>query len=163
MPDLVANPNIRFLIVCGPESPGHLVGDAILALKNNGIDRRRRIIGAKGPTPFLFNILPEFVQRFREQITVHDLVNEGSPEVVRAAVCACYQETPTPFREYLLHDPGPFPGGPLIGKITWRITDPSRQPTDEQALARVEKARALSDRIKRAVEDRKRRQDGPPS
>ena len=31
--NLVANPNIRFLVVCGPETPGHLVGDAILALK----------------------------------------------------------------------------------------------------------------------------------
>ena len=49
--NVVSNPNIRFLIVCGPETPGHLVGDAILALHNNGIDEDKRIVGAKAPTP----------------------------------------------------------------------------------------------------------------
>src|SRR4030065_1497532 len=36
--NIVANPNIRYLVVCGPESPGHLVGDAILAFCQNGVD-----------------------------------------------------------------------------------------------------------------------------
>jgi tetrahydromethanopterin S-methyltransferase subunit A len=161
--NVVANPNIRFLIVCGPESPGHLVGDAIVALKNNGIDGRQRIVGARGPTPFLFNISPEFVQRFREQITVIDLINEGSGEVLREAVRACYQETPTPFRGNLLGDPGAFPGLPLSGKITWRITDPGRQPKDDQSLARVEKARVLIERIKQTVAEKKRRECPPGS
>ena len=30
--NIVSNPNILYLIVFGPESPGHLVGDAIIAL-----------------------------------------------------------------------------------------------------------------------------------
>jgi tetrahydromethanopterin S-methyltransferase subunit A len=54
--NVVSNPNIRYLIVCGPETPGHLVGDAILALQNSGIDGNKRIIGARAPTPYLFNI-----------------------------------------------------------------------------------------------------------
>ena len=36
--NIVANPNIRYLVVCGPESPGHLVGGAIAALVANGVD-----------------------------------------------------------------------------------------------------------------------------
>ena len=47
--NIVANPNIRYLIVCGPESPGHLVGETILALMEHGIDERKRIIGASAP------------------------------------------------------------------------------------------------------------------
>jgi len=52
----VSNPNIRYLIVCGPESPGHLVGDAILALPRNGLDDKKRIIGTEAPTTYLFLI-----------------------------------------------------------------------------------------------------------
>src|SRR3990172_12923774 len=54
--NVVANPNIRFLIVCGPETPGHLAGDAILALEGNGVDEGKRIVGAKATTPYLFNL-----------------------------------------------------------------------------------------------------------
>ena len=28
--NVVSNPNIRYLIVCGPESPGHLVGNTLV-------------------------------------------------------------------------------------------------------------------------------------
>jgi len=154
--NVVSNPNIRFLVVCGPETPGHLVGDAIVALKNNGIDGDKRIVGAKAPTPYLFNIPAGFVERFREQITVIDLVDEGSPDVVRQAVWSCFQESPTPFKHYTLHDPGAYPEPPLSGKITFRITDPQRQPKTDEQRAKVEKAQALMERIKKSVEARKR-------
>lgn len=156
--NLVANPNIRFLVVCGPETPGHLVGDAILALKANGVDEEKRIIGAKAPTPYLFNLPREFIKRFRDQITVIDLVDEGSPDVLREAICACYQESPTPFGRYVLSDPGAYPEVPLSGKITWKVRNPSTEPKDDQARARVEKARALIERIRQSVEERTRRQ-----
>ena len=154
--NVVANPNIRFLVVCGPETPGHLVGDAILALASNGVDEGKRIVGAKAPTPFLFNLPLEFIERFREQVTVIDLIDEGSPEVLRQAVCACYQEEPTPFGSYLLSDPGAYAEPPLSGKITWKVRDPTREPKDEQSRTRVEKARELMERIKRSVEQRNR-------
>jgi tetrahydromethanopterin S-methyltransferase subunit A len=153
---VVSNPNIRFLVVCGPETPGHLVGDAILAMQNNGIDEGKRIIGAKAPTPYLFNIPADFVDRFRKQITVIDLVDEGSPDVVRQAVWSCFQENPTRFKHYTLHDPGAYHEPPLAGKITFRITDPQRQPKTNDQRAKVEKAQALMDRIRKSVEARKR-------
>ena len=156
--NVVANPNIRFLVVCGPETPGHLVGDAILALASNGVDEGKRIVGAKAPTPFLFNLPLEFIERFREQVTVIDLIDEGSPEVLRQAICACYQEAPTSFGNYVLSDPGAYPEPPLNGKITWKVRDPRREPKDEQSRTRVEKARELMERIKRSVEQRKRRE-----
>ena len=154
--NVTANPNIRYLVVCGPESPGHLVGDAILKLAANGIDERKRIIGAEAPTPYLFNVPPEAVERFREQITVVDLIAEGSLDVVRDAVVACYQERPTPFRDLLLHDPGALPKPPLRGKITWRVTQPEREPKNETERAEAAKFQELSARIRRS---RKRRAD----
>jgi tetrahydromethanopterin S-methyltransferase subunit A len=153
--NLVANPNIRYLAVCGPESPGHLVGDAILALSKNGIDSQRRIIAAQAPTPFLFNIAEESIARFRRQITVINLVNEGSPEILRDAVCASYQEEPTRFRTYTLSDPGAFPEPPLSGKITWRVANPQQQPKTETEQRQVERLQSLSERIRKAVQQKR--------
>ena len=154
--NLVANPNIRYLVVCGPESPGHLVGDAVLALARNGTDKQKRIIGTQAPTPYLFNIPDEFIERFRRQITVVDLVDEGSPEVLREAIRCCYQEAPTPFRNYTLHDPGAYDEAPLSGRITWRITQPEREPKSDEERRQAGKAKELSERIRKAVEARKR-------
>ncbi|MGI6417669.1 MAG: tetrahydromethanopterin S-methyltransferase subunit A [Thermoguttaceae bacterium] len=157
--NLVANPNIRFLVVCGPETPGHLAGDAILCLAKSGIDENKRIVGAKALTPYLYNLPRQHVERFRKQLTVIDLVNEGSPEVVRRPVRSCYQETPTPFRDYNLCDPGAYAEPPLSGTITWQITTPGNKPIDAEGRACVEKARALIDRIKKSVEERKHREN----
>lgn len=156
--NVVANPNIRYLIVFGPESPGHLAGGALLALAKNGIDERKRIIGAESLTPFLFNVPREFVERFRKQITVIDLLNEGSPDVLRQAVCACYQEAPTPFRGYTLHDPGAYLEPPLSGKITWRVTKPQLEPKTDEERAEGVKLRNLMEHVKRLVEQRKHRE-----
>ena len=150
--NIVSNPNIRYLVVFGPESPGHLVGDAIAALGANGIDERRRIIGAEAPTPYLFNIPRESIERFRKQITVVNLTDEGSPEVLRQAVWSCYQEEPTPFRDYLLHDPGAYPEAALSGKITWRVTHPEKEPKTEEERTQVGKLQAMMERVKAAVE-----------
>lgn len=153
--NVVSNPNIRYLVVCGPESPGHLVGDAVLALDKNGIDDRKRIVGTDAPTPFLFNVQPEFVRRFRDQITVINLINEGSPDVLRQAVWSCYQEKTTPFRQYELNDPGAYPAEPLSGKITWKITQPSLEPKSDEERAQREKIQSLVERIRKTAEEKK--------
>jgi len=154
--NIVSNPNIRYVVVCGPESPGHLVGDAVLALAKNGIDNRKRIIGTDAPTPFLFNVQPEFVKRFRDQITAIDLVNEGSPDVLRQAVWSCYQEEPTSFRDYKLFDVGCYPEPPLSGKITWKITQPSMQPKNEEENKQRRKIQNLMEHIRSAAEKKRK-------
>jgi tetrahydromethanopterin S-methyltransferase subunit A len=152
--NVVANPNIRYLIVCGPESPGHRVGETILALMEHGIDDRKRIVGATAQTPYLFNLPVASIERFRGQVTVIDLIDEGRPEVIREAVQACYQEAPTPFHGYRLHDVGAYPERPISGRITWRVTDPSREPKSDEERAGYERLRALMDRVRRATEAR---------
>ncbi len=130
--NLAANPNIRWLVLCGPESPGHLTGQAVLALAANGVDADSRIIGAEGPTPYLYNLRPEVIQRFREQIAVVDLLNEGDAAIIRDSVWSCYQEEPTTFRGYSLFDPGAFREEPICSTITWRIAQPWYAPRNAQ-------------------------------
>lgn len=122
--NVVANPNIRYLLVCGNEVKGHLAGEALCALLEQGIDQRRVIVGTRAPTAYLFNIPVAAIERFRKQLTLVDLREETDPRVVREAVRACHQEQPTPFKRYALYDPGAYPEPPISTKITWRITRP---------------------------------------
>jgi len=146
--NIVANPNIRYLVVCGPETPGHHVGNAIKALYKNGIDKEKRIIGTNAPAPFLFNIPQQSIQRFIEQTKFVDLVNEGSPGVIRDAVWSCYQEEPTRFKDYDLWDMGAYEVEPICKPITWKITNPAYGPKDEKEKKALEKMQDLIRKLK---------------
>ena len=122
--NIVANPNIRYLIVCGNEVEGHNTGTAIKALMENGIDERRTIIGSQAMTPYLFNIPLEAIFRFREQLTLIDLIGEIDPEVIMKGIWSCYQENPTPFKEYKLYDPGAFSDSAISCSLTWNVKHP---------------------------------------
>jgi tetrahydromethanopterin S-methyltransferase subunit A len=135
------------LIVGGPESEGHLTGEALKALILNGVDEKKRIIGTNAPHPFLFNLPMELIERFRKQISLIDLQFEGDPDIVRKAVWSCYQESPIEFRGYSLYDPGDYPEPLLSGKITWRVTQPWVQTMDEKEREAVRKAKELMERL----------------
>jgi tetrahydromethanopterin S-methyltransferase subunit A len=64
----ISNCNIRYIIVCGKESKGHAAGQSLIAIHENGVDEKGRIIGSKGAIPFIENIPVEAVERFRRQI-----------------------------------------------------------------------------------------------
>ncbi len=153
--NVVANPNIRYLVIFGPESPGHQTGDALLRLVENGVDERRRIIGAKALTPYLFNLPMEFIARFWQQVRIINFVDEGDPELLRRTVWCCFQEGPTSLRDYTLCDPGAYPEGPLSGQLTWRVTRPQAEPKDEAEREQREILRALMARVKRGAEKKR--------
>jgi len=146
--NIVANPNIRYLIVCGVESSGHQPGQTLSALTQNGIDEKRRIIGAEAPTPYLYNIPVEAIERFRQQITLVNLALEDdpiparNPEVVRKVIWSCYQEEPTRYLQYTLSDPGAYPEPPMVFRITWRIERPWTVVSEEESeiLKRIQEA-----------------------
>ena len=146
--NIIANPNIRYVIVGGPESEGHLTGEAFKALLHNGVDEKKRIIGTNAPHPFLFNLSMEMIERFRNQLTLIDLQFEGDPDLIRKAVRCCYQESPVEFRAHSLYDPGAYPEPPLSGKLTWRVTQPWAEVTDAKELEAKRKAQELMDRLR---------------
>jgi tetrahydromethanopterin S-methyltransferase subunit A len=146
--NIVANPNIRYLVLGGPESEGHSTGEALKALFENGVDGKKRIVGTDAPHPFLFNLPMDFIERFREQLTLIDLQFEGDPEAIRSAVWSCYQEEPVEFRGYSLRDPGAYPEPPLSGRITWRVTQPWAEPTDEKEREAANRARQLIEQLR---------------
>ncbi|PIS17251.1 MAG: hypothetical protein COT59_01620 [Candidatus Nealsonbacteria bacterium CG09_land_8_20_14_0_10_42_14] len=95
--NVVSNPYIRFLILCGKVSKGHFVSQALVALKKNGVDGEKKIIGAQGNTPFLKGIDRELVERFRQQVEMIDLMPETDQIKVMSAVERCWQRNPGPF------------------------------------------------------------------
>jgi tetrahydromethanopterin S-methyltransferase subunit A len=145
--NIVANPNIRFLILGGPESEGHKTGDAMKALFKNGIDDKKRIIGTTGLTAVLYNVPIEFIQRFREQLILIDCQFQDE-SVIRKAVWSCFQENPVEFRGQSLCDPGAFPKPPLGGKLTWSITQPWAEPGDDSERIAKQKALEMIEKLK---------------
>jgi len=146
--NIVANPNIRYLIIGGPESWGHSTGEALKALIHQGVDEKKRIIGTNAPHPFLFNLSMKMIERFRKQLSVIDLQFEGDPNLIRKAVWSCYQENPVEFRGYSLYDPGAYPEPPLSGKLTWRITEPWAEVLDDKEREAKKRAQELIERLK---------------
>jgi len=155
--NIVANPNIRYLILGGPESEGHLTGEAMKALIFNGIDEKKRILGTDAPHPFLFNLPIEFIERFRAQISLIDLQFKNDPDVIRQAVWSCYQEEPVEFLGYSLYDPGAYPKPPLSGKITWRVTQPWGGSIDDEETEALEKLKEL---IEQRLKEKRKKESG---
>jgi tetrahydromethanopterin S-methyltransferase subunit A len=122
--NVVGNPNIRYLVLCGEEVAGHHTGSAVKALLANGINDKRTIIGSQAVTPYLFNVSLEAIERFRKQVALIDLVGEMDSEAVAKAVWSCYQEEPTAFKEHMLHDAGAYCQTGIATKLTGRVKRP---------------------------------------
>ncbi len=146
--NVVANPNIRYLVIGGPESEGHLTGEALKALLKNGVNEKKRIIGTEAPHPILFNVPIELIERFRAQLTPIDLQFVDDPDVVRQAVWSCYQEEFVDFRGHQLRDPGAYPEPPLSGKLTWRVFQPWAEPEEESEREALRRQKELIEKLR---------------
>lgn len=80
--NVISNQNIRFLIICGKEIRGHRSGQSLIALWRNGLNEKNRIIGAEGALPYIQNIPASFVERFRRQVEVIDLIGVTEKRIV---------------------------------------------------------------------------------
>lgn len=98
--NVISNCNIRFLILCGVESKGHLPGNTILALHKNGIDEQGRIIGSRGAIPFIQNLPAEAIARFQSQVELVDCIGledtgQIEEQIIRyGRICEPYPEKP---------------------------------------------------------------------
>jgi len=111
--NVLANPHIRYLILCGPDSQqevGHFPGQSLLALAQNGIGQDGRILGARGRRPLLKNISLEAVEYFRQTVAVVDLIGQSDIPKIITMVESCATQNPgpaVPFHATSLLEPMP--------------------------------------------------------
>jgi len=111
--NVLANPHLRFVIVCGPDSQqavGHYPGQSLLALARHGLDERRRIVGAQGRRPILKNLSPDAVAHFREVVEVIDLIGEAAAKQVILEAKRSAARNPGPARPFAGPVVAPVPG-----------------------------------------------------
>jgi tetrahydromethanopterin S-methyltransferase subunit A len=99
MQNALANPNLRFVVLCGADSRqaiGHLPGQSLVALARAGVDERMRIIGAGGKRPLLRNVNPEVVEHFRHTVEIVDRIGETSVPRILDTAKSCAARNPGP-------------------------------------------------------------------
>lgn len=97
MANIISNPNIRFLVICGSEVQGHITGQTLKALHENGADSAEmRVIGSKGAIPYLDNMTEEGVKRFQDQV---EMVDVEDPDTIRSKIEGCLIEDTGAYEE----------------------------------------------------------------
>jgi tetrahydromethanopterin S-methyltransferase subunit A len=91
--NLVTNPRIRWLVICGEEAKGHRAGDALLRLKQQGVDADMRVLETASWRPILKNLTLLEVARFREQIEEINLIGTTDLKVILAAARECARKS----------------------------------------------------------------------
>ena len=98
--NIISNPNIRFLVLCGSEVQGHITGQSIEALYANGVDpEKRKIIDATGAIPFVENVPDEGIERFQSQIELVSMIDEEDAGAIESKIKECVEKDPGAFEE----------------------------------------------------------------
>jgi len=84
--NVISSATLRYLIVAGTESEGHYVGQTLLALAENGIDERGRVIGSIGKRPVLRNVSAAEIGAFRAQVQVVNMIGCVEPEQIAVKI-----------------------------------------------------------------------------
>ncbi|KZX11649.1 tetrahydromethanopterin S-methyltransferase subunit A [Methanobrevibacter filiformis] len=101
--NVISNPNIRFLILCGAEVQGHITGQSFEALHQNGVDPdKRSIVGATGAIPYVENIPDEGIERFQQQLEIVNLIDVEDAAAIESKVKECIEKDPGAFEEEAL-------------------------------------------------------------
>ena len=97
--NVISNPYIRYIIVCGNEIRGHKSGRSLLALYENGIDEKGRIKDSPGAVPYIENIDEKAVKRFREQVEMIDMIGTVDKVNIEKKIDSTLKEKIEPFGE----------------------------------------------------------------
>lgn len=101
--NIISNPNIRFLVLCGSEVQGHITGQSFEALHQNGVDpEKRSIVGATGAIPYVENIPDDGIERFQAQVEVVNMIDVEDAGAIEAKVKECVEKDPGAFEEEAL-------------------------------------------------------------
>jgi len=97
--NILPNPHIRFLLVCGEDTRkaiGHLPGQSLVSLIKDGLDDNMRIRNALGKRPMIKNVSREHVEAFRKQVQVLDHIGEIDIEAILGTVAEAVASNPGP-------------------------------------------------------------------
>jgi tetrahydromethanopterin S-methyltransferase subunit A len=97
--NVTANPRIRFLLLCGRDSPLFHPGQTLQALCANGVDRERRVVGATGYLPVLRGVSTERIERFRQQVELVDCTGETDLALLAERASALTSRDPGPYAD----------------------------------------------------------------
>jgi len=97
--NVISNPFIRFIIICGSDIRGHQSGKSLICLHKHGIDDNNRIIDAPGAIPYIENINEEAIERFQSQIEILDLVDVNDKKIIDKKIKECIAKSPSSFGE----------------------------------------------------------------
>ncbi len=97
--NVIANPNIRFLLVAGEDIRGHKSGGTLIALHRYGIDDNNRVVGAPGAVPYIENLDADALLRFQEQVEVIDMIGEKDIDKITERIEHCNNNNPGSFGE----------------------------------------------------------------
>jgi len=103
--NIISNPNIRFLLLCGTEVKGHLAGNTMEALHKNGV-KEGRVVGAEGAIPFIENLADDAIKRFQEQCELVNIMEAEDINTIAAKI-----------NELKARDPGAFAADPMIVEV----------------------------------------------
>lgn len=121
--NVLANPHLRFLILCGADTQqaiGHLPGQSLASLFAEGLDERGRIRGARGKRPVLKNVRPDHVEAFLRQVELVEHIGIEEPHRIRASIDV-----------YAARNPGPVTALTVdTGVVTVQATEPQRLVPD---------------------------------
>ena len=114
--NVISNPKIRYLVICGDDIKGHRSGSSLVSLHKNGVDLKHRIIEAEGAIPYIENLKETAIKRFQNQIEIIDLIGVREKDRIDKII-----------REYTAQKPSSF-GEPYIAirikaKTTMKVTD----------------------------------------
>ncbi|HOS81949.1 MAG TPA: tetrahydromethanopterin S-methyltransferase subunit A [Methanolinea sp.] len=103
--NIISNPNIRFLLLCGTEVKGHLAGQTMAALHKNGV-KDGRVVGAEGAIPFIENLKEDAIKRFQEQVELVNIMEAEDLGAIKAKIA-----------ELKGRDPGAFAADPMVVEV----------------------------------------------
>jgi len=103
--NIIANPNIRFMLCCGTEVKGHLAGQTMIALHKGGV-KEGRVVGAEGAIPFIENLNDTHIKRFQEQIECVNIMESEDLNAIKAKM-----------NELKARDPGAFAADAMVVEV----------------------------------------------
>ena len=103
--NIISNPNIRFVLLCGTEVKGHLSGQTLSALHKGGV-KEGRVVGAEGAIPFIENLNDAAIKRFQEQVELVNIMESEDLGAIKAKI-----------NELKARDPGAFAADPIVVEV----------------------------------------------